>query len=290
VSSDAVSADGPIIRVEHISKSFGGQAPALRGVSFSVQPGQLVALVGGSGSGKTTTLKCINRLIEPDAGEIFVLGEAVRSLPGYELRRRIGYVFQGIGLFPHLTVAENIGITPRLLGWQPPVIAQRVMELLDLVELPRNYAERSPAALSGGQRQRIGVARALAAKPRIILMDEPFGALDPLTRDTLGRAYRKLHEQMQLTSLLVTHDMLEALLLADRILVLSAGQIIADAAPHALLAPDADPAVRDLFDMPRKQLARLQELMDDARRNDQARLSAPMPGREPVRDGDAGDG
>ncbi|MET0387016.1 MAG: ATP-binding cassette domain-containing protein [Polyangiales bacterium] len=235
----------------------------LRDISFSVRPGELVALVGGSGSGKTTTLKCINRLIEPDRGEIFIQGEPVRQLPGYELRRRIGYVFQGVGLFPHLSVAENIGITPQLLGWPAPQIAERVATLLDLVELPRNYADRAVSALSGGQRQRVGVARALAAKPQIVLMDEPFGALDPLTRDTLGRAYRNLHESIGLTSLLVTHDMLEALLLADRILVLRGGEIVADDAPKAMLGDHADDAVRDLFDMPRKQLARLQDLIDD---------------------------
>jgi osmoprotectant transport system ATP-binding protein len=253
----------PIIRIEGLEKSFDGGAPVLHDMTFSVESGQLVALVGGSGSGKTTTLKCINRLIEPDAGEIYVQGEPVRGLPGFELRRRIGYVFQGVGLFPHLSVGENIGITPRLLGWKTDAITERIGELLDLVELPRSYAERSPAALSGGQRQRVGVARALAAKPQIILMDEPFGALDPLTRDTLGRAYRKLHERMKLTSVLVTHDMLEALLLADRILVLRSGQIVADGNPRELLSSDGDAAVRELFDMPKKQMARLSELIEN---------------------------
>ena len=250
-----------MIRFDKVTKAYGASSsPALHEVSFEVQTGELVALVGGSGSGKTTTLKCINRLVEPDSGEIYVQGTAVRTQAGPLLRRRIGYVFQGIGLFPHLSVAENIGITPRLLGWERARIALRVDELLDLVELPREFATRSPAALSGGQRQRVGVARALAAQPKVVLMDEPFGALDPLTRDTLGSAYRKLHEQMQLTTVLVTHDMVEALLLADRILVMQSGRLLANDTPERLLQSDNDPIVRELLDMPRKQAERLQSL------------------------------
>ena len=251
----------PLIQFDRVTKAYANaSAHALRDVSFEVQAGELVALVGGSGSGKTTTLKCINRLIEPDSGEIYVQGKAVRAQSGPALRRHIGYVFQGVGLFPHLSVAENIGITPQLLGWERARIAARVDELLDLVELPREFAARAPAALSGGQRQRVGVARALAAEPQIVLMDEPFGALDPVTRDTLGRAYRKLHEQMGLTTVLVTHDMLEALLLADRILVMQSGELLANDTPLALLQSDNQPAVRELLDMPRKQAERLQSL------------------------------
>ena len=152
----------------------------------------------------------INRLLEPDRGEVSIDGQPTRSQPPHLLRRRIGYVFQRIGLFPHLTVAENIGITPRLLGWPRERIAARVEELLDAGELAAEFAARYPAALSGGQRQRVGVARALAARPAIMLMDEPFGALDPVTRDALGTEYRRLHEQMGLTTLMVTHDVLEA--------------------------------------------------------------------------------
>jgi osmoprotectant transport system ATP-binding protein len=260
-----MSASQPRIRFDSVSKGYANaSAHALRDVSFEVQAGELVALVGGSGSGKTTTLKCINRLIEPDSGEVYVEGTAVRTQAGPALRRHIGYVFQGVGLFPHLNVAENIGITPQLLGWERKRIAARVEQLLDLVELPRDFATRAPAALSGGQRQRVGVARALAAEPKIVLMDEPFGALDPVTRDTLGRAYRRLHDQMGLTTVLVTHDMLEALLLADRILVMQSGELLANDTPLALLQSDHPPGVRELLDMPRKQAERLQSLFPKA--------------------------
>jgi osmoprotectant transport system ATP-binding protein len=257
-----------MIQFDKVTKGYANAGThALHEVSFEVPAGELVALVGGSGSGKTTTLKCINRLVEPDSGVVYLNGTAVRTQPGYALRRRIGYVFQGIGLFPHFSVAENIGITPQLLGWDRARIAARVNELLDLVELPREFGGRSPAALSGGQRQRVGVARALAAQPKVMLMDEPFGALDPVTRDALGSAYRKLHEQMQLTTVLVTHDMVEALLLADRIVVMQAGEVLANDTPQRLLESDNDPIVRELLDMPRKQAERLQTLFPAAARN-----------------------
>ena len=251
-----------MIVLDRVSKSFsGGTHFAIRDVSFEVAAGQFVAIVGNSGSGKTTTLKTINRLIEADGGSLSVAGRDIRSVEPHELRRRIGYVFQGIGLFPHLTVAENIGITPRLLRWSASDIRARTEELLDLVDLPRDFADRLPAALSGGQRQRVGVARALAARPEIMLMDEPFGALDPITRDALGTNYRRLHEQMGLTTLMVTHDVFEAVLLADRILVMRAGEIVADGTPHELLEGHADAEVRQLMDMPRRQSARVQSLL-----------------------------
>jgi osmoprotectant transport system ATP-binding protein len=167
-----------------------------------------------------------------------------------------------VGLFPHMTVGENIGITPQLLGWPKPVIAARVDELLDLVELPRSYAARLPAALSGGQRQRAGVARAMAARPEVMLMDEPFGALDPVTRDTLGTSYRALHERLGMTTVMVTHDMQEAVLLADRIVVMSAGRIVADGTPAALMAGPADGEVAALMEMPRRQAERIRALME----------------------------
>src|SRR5262249_36875746 len=160
-----------------------------------------------------TTLKFINRLIEPDRGEVRIDGEPVRAAETAALRRHIGYVFQGIGLFPHMSVAENIAITPQLLGWARPEIAARVEELLELVGLPQSYAPRSPAALSGGEQQRVGVARAIAARPWIVLMDEPFGALDPITRDAVGSAYRSLHDRLGLTTIMVTHDVQEAMLM-----------------------------------------------------------------------------
>ncbi|HMN44221.1 MAG TPA: ATP-binding cassette domain-containing protein [Povalibacter sp.] len=251
-----------MIALDAVSKSFdGGTRFAVREVSFGIPAGQFVAIVGSSGSGKTTTLKTINRLIDADAGRITVDGSEVTAVAPFELRRRIGYVFQGIGLFPHLTVAENIGITQQLLRWRAADIRARTLELLDLVDLPRDFAQRLPAALSGGQRQRVGVARALAARPGILLMDEPFGALDPLTRDALGTSYRRLHEQMQLTTLMVTHDVFEAVLLADRILVMRDGGIVADGTPHELLNQHPDAAVRALMDMPRRQSDRVQSLI-----------------------------
>ncbi|WP_374469105.1 ATP-binding cassette domain-containing protein [Phenylobacterium sp.] len=249
---------GAVIELSGVGKRYGAQA-ALAEVSLAVQPGEFVALVGGSGSGKTTLLKTINRLVRPDVGAVRVQGEDVAAAEPHRLRRRIGYVFQEVGLFPHLTVAENIGVTPRLLGWNGPRIARRTAELLDLVALPQAMAERTPDALSGGQRQRVGVARALAAEPAVLLMDEPFGALDPLTRDQLGADVRALHERLGLTTVMVTHDIAEAVLLADRIVVLKAGRVLADGAPARLLAEAADPDVRALLQAPRRQAERLRE-------------------------------
>jgi len=231
-------------------------------VSLQVVAGTFLALVGTSGSGKTTTLKFINRLIEPDSGEVRIEGVPVGSIDPPLLRRRIGYVFQGIGLFPHMKVGENIGITPQLLDWPRAQIEARVDELLDLVGLPRALAGRFPAALSGGQAQRIGVARAIAARARIVLMDEPFGALDPVTRDTLGQAYRALHERLGLTTIMVTHDVQEAVLLADRIVVMDAGAIQADGTPRELMSSEQHPAVAALMAMPRRQAERIRAVME----------------------------
>ncbi|MFN3515063.1 MAG: ATP-binding cassette domain-containing protein [Phenylobacterium sp.] len=247
------------IELSGVAKRYGSHV-ALAGIDLAVAEGEFVALVGASGSGKTTLLKTINGLVAPDAGEVRVLGGAAAGAP-HELRRRIGYVFQEVGLFPHLTVAENIGVTSRLLGWDRPRIAARVEELLDLVALPREMASRMPTALSGGQRQRVGVARALAAQPAVVLMDEPFGALDPVTRDGLGADYRALHERLGLTTVMVTHDMAEAVLLADRIVVLEAGRLLADG-PPARLAGSDDPQVRALMDAPRRQAERLRARLE----------------------------
>jgi osmoprotectant transport system ATP-binding protein len=257
--------EAPLIELIHVSESFdNGRTLALRDVSLAIAARSFVALVGASGSGKTTAMKLMNRLIEPDRGEVRFGGEPVSNFDAPALRRRIGYVFQGVGLFPHMTVGENIGITPQLLGWPKPAIAARVDELLDLVELPRSYAARMPAELSGGQRQRAGVARAMAARPDVMLMDEPFGALDPVTRDSLGAAYRALHERLGMTTVMVTHDMQEAVLLADRIVVMSAGRIVADGAPAALMASPADGEVAALMEMPRRQAERIRTLMEQA--------------------------
>jgi osmoprotectant transport system ATP-binding protein len=252
-----------LIEINKVSKSFdGGRTFAVRDATIGIEPGAFIAVVGGSGSGKTTTLKFINRLVEPDSGEVRIEGVRVGTIDAPTLRRSIGYVFQGIGLFPHMRVGENIGITPQLLGWERPEIAARIEELLDLVGLPRSYASRFPDALSGGEAQRVSVARALAARPRIVLMDEPFGALDPVTRDALGSAYRQLHERLGLTTVMVTHDVQEAVLLANRIIVMSAGRILAQGTPAALMSGDADPAVAALMAMPRRQAARIASILE----------------------------
>ena len=242
-----------------ISKRY-GDTPALDAVSLTVPAGQLVALVGASGSGKTTLLKTINRLVELDAGTVRVAGREAADVPVTDWRRGIGYAIQTVGLMPHLTVAENIALVPRLLGWSAQSRAERVTELLDLVALPAAFATRRPSELSGGQAQRVGVARALAARPALMLMDEPFGALDPVTRDELGRTYRALHERLGLTTIMVTHDVTEALLLADRVVVLAGGRVIADAAPGALLDGHMDERVDALLSVPREQAARLAAL------------------------------
>ncbi|MFN3857051.1 MAG: ATP-binding cassette domain-containing protein [Caulobacter sp.] len=251
----------PIIVLDKVTRRYGA-VTALDVVSLSIPSGQFVAVVGASGSGKTTLMKLINRLAEPEAGEVRVEGRSVQELDPVRLRRRIGYVFQGVGLFPHMTVAENIGVTPRLEGWDAADITARVTELLALVGLPADYARRLPDQLSGGERQRVGVARALAARPGILLMDEPFGALDPVTRDGLGRACRALHEQLGLTTVMVTHDVQEAILLADRIVVMAGGRILADNTPGALMAGHPDPVVAELMAMPARQAREVAALME----------------------------
>ena len=243
-----------------VTRSFGALR-AVHDLSLDIAQGEFLAIVGGSGSGKTTLLRLANRLIEADGGTITVDGEDVRNVDPVALRRRIGYVFQSGGLFPHLSVADNIGITPRLLGASAADIAARVDELLELVQLDRAaHRDRLPDALSGGQRQRVGVARALAAKPRIVLMDEPFGALDPLTRDALGDDYRSLHRKLGLTTVMITHDMTEAILLADRIAVMRSGRLLAQGTPNELTKSD-DAYVLELLRTPRRQVERLNALL-----------------------------
>src|SRR5712692_8846356 len=252
----------PLIAFAHVGKSFdGGRVRAVDDVSLEVAQGEFLAIVGDSGSDKTTLLPLANRLIDGDSGSITVEGEDVRAVDPVQLRRRIGYVFQSGGLFPHISVAGNIGITPKLLGWPVAEIAARVDELLDLVRLDRaQYRDRLPHELSGGQRQRVGVARALAAKPRIVLMDEPFGALDPLTRDALGDDYRALHGKLGLTTVMITHVMTEAILLADRIAVMRAGRLLAQGTPTELSDSD-DAYVGELLRTPRRQAERLNVLL-----------------------------
>jgi len=246
------------VTFKNVSKVWPGGVKAVNDVSLEVTAGSFVALVGASGSGKSTLLKMVNRLIAPSAGQVLVGGEPVDAGPAPELRRRIGYVFQNVGLFPHMRVGENVAIGLRLAGEKDS--AGRVAELLELIELAPEMAARMPDALSGGQRQRVGVARALATGPGILLMDEPFGALDPVTRDGLGKAIRALHDRMGLTTILVTHDMAEALLLADRVLVMEKGRIVADATPRELLAGKGGAAADALVAVPREQAHRLAEL------------------------------
>jgi osmoprotectant transport system ATP-binding protein len=250
----------PMISYAHVRKRF-GPVTAVDDVSLDVAEGEFLAIVGGSGSGKTTLLRLANRLIEVSSGTIMVEGRDVQSVDPVALRRRIGYVFQSAGLFPHLSVADNIGITPKLLGEPDTAITARVDELIDLVRLDRAaHRDRLPEALSGGQRQRVGVARALAARPRIVLMDEPFGALDPLTRDALGEDFRELHRRLGLTTVMITHDMTEAILLADRVAVMRGGKLLAQGTP-AELSESSDAYVLELLRTPRRQVERLNTLL-----------------------------
>jgi osmoprotectant transport system ATP-binding protein len=253
----------PLIHICDACKSYdAGRSFAVHKANLSVAEGAFVALVGTSGSGKTTLLKFINRLVQQDSGSVAVAGRETLSSDVLSLRRSIGYVFQNAGLFPHMSVAENIGITPDLLGWPAERITSRVAELLELLELPRGYASRYPATLSGGERQRAAVARAIAAYPRIVLMDEPFGALDPLTRDTIGATYRKLHDQFGFTTLMVTHDVQEAILLADQIAVMKSGRVLAQDTPRRLILENSIPDVSALISVPRRQAEQIRAAID----------------------------
>ena len=243
-----------LLNFEQVSKSFGA-VRAVESVDCSIAKRSFVALVGASGSGKSTLLKTVNRLVEPTAGRVLLGGSDVAAMAPAQLRRRVGYVFQGIGLFPHMSVAENIGIGPRLA--KEPADAERIAELLELVDLQPVMANRFPDELSGGQRQRVGVARALAGDPDILLMDEPFGALDPVTRGGLGERVRALHDALGITTVMVTHDMAEALLLADRVLVMDSAAIVADETPEALVNGSGGNVAQGLVAVPRAQAERL---------------------------------
>jgi osmoprotectant transport system ATP-binding protein len=225
-----------------------GERSVLRDVSFDVAEGETLALVGRSGAGKSTALKLINRMLEPDRGRVLVAGRDVAALDPIALRRQTGYVLQEVGLFPHMSVARNVAVVPTLLEWSSERIERRTTELLALVGLPAgDYAGRWPHELSGGQRQRVGVARALAADPAVLLMDEPFGALDPVTRVELHREFLQIQRRLRKTAVMVTHDMREACALASRIAVLDDGQIVALDTP-AVLRESSEPAVQTLFE------------------------------------------
>lgn len=249
-----------MIEVQRLSRRYADRL-AVDDVSFRVAAGEMLALVGASGSGKTTTLKMLNRLVEPSAGRVFVEGEDIATLEPYRLRRRIGYVFQSAGLFPHMTVGENIAVPLRLAGWDEERLKLRVDETLALVELDPTIVSRRPSDLSGGQQQRVGVARALAVSPRLMLLDEPFGALDPITRDRLQQTLVSVRRRLDLTAVLVTHDMAEALLLADRIGVMQAGRMIQIGTPAELIRAPADTYVSQLLATPRRQAERIDELL-----------------------------
>ena len=225
-----------------------GEHEVLRGFSLDVSPGETIALVGRSGAGKSTILKLINRMLEPDRGVVSVEGTPTSRWDRYALRRRTGYVLQEVGLFPHMTVAENVAVVPRLMGWDDHRTRTRVTTLLDLVGLPpADFERRRPHELSGGQRQRVGVARALAVDPPILLMDEPFGALDPVTRAEMHGEFRRIQAEVRKTVVLVTHDMAEAFALASRIGVLADGALAALDTP-AVIARSTDARVRPLLE------------------------------------------
>ncbi len=245
-----------MIQLKNVSKSFEGQAGfAVQDLSLCVAEGETMVLLGSSGCGKTTTLKMINRLIEPSSGSITVDDVDIMTQDPVELRRSIGYVFQGIGLFPHLTIEQNISIVPRLLGWNRAKRRERACELLDLTGLPHeDFAHRYPEEVSGGQRQRAGVARALAADPDYLLMDEPFGALDALTRDSLQQELIDLKQKLGKTIIFVTHDIFEAFTLADRIAIMHEGILEQVGTQDEVLSEPSTDFVRELFAKPLRQL------------------------------------
>jgi osmoprotectant transport system ATP-binding protein len=235
-----------MIELDHVSKRYGAR-DSVSDVSFAVEKGAFCAMVGPSGSGKSTTLRMINRLIEPSAGHIRINGEDVTTLPIEALRRRIGYAIQSVGLFPHWSIADNIATVPRLLKWPEERVQQRVDELLSMLQLDATTRTKFPHQLSGGQQQRIGVARALAADPEVLLMDEPLGALDPITREALRAELSRIHRSTGKTILFVTHDIDEALQLADTIALLRDGKLVQYGSPIELLTRPADDFVRDFM-------------------------------------------
>jgi osmoprotectant transport system ATP-binding protein len=247
-----------MISFRGVHKRYPGGIVAVDGIDLEVDRGETLVLVGASGCGKTTTLKMINRLVTPSSGTVQLDGIDIATIDPISLRRRIGYVFQGIGLFPHHSVADNIAAVPRLLRWEPERIRRRVDELLALVDLPPDdFRARRPRELSGGQQQRVGVARALAAESKILLMDEPFGALDPITRDGLQQKLIRLRSELGLTLVFVTHDVGEALLLADRVAVLDEGRLLQVGTPVELFADPAHPRVTQLLETPRRHAEQL---------------------------------
>lgn len=276
-----------MITLHQVSKTFGANR-ALDGVSLQIEKGEFTVLIGASGSGKSTLLRLMNRLIEADSGRIEVLGADIRSLRPEDLRRRMGYVIQSIGLFPHWTVARNVATVPTLLGWTAPRIGARVAELLTLLGLPpAEFAQRWPHQLSGGQQQRVGVARALAADPELLLMDEPFGALDPVSRTALQQELARLHRATGKTIVMVTHDIDEALQLAGRIVLLDQGRVVQAGTPDDLLSRPATPGVSDFIGRAGLGLKRLalQTVAERTRRGERpdGAAAGAAPGADPLR-------
>jgi osmoprotectant transport system ATP-binding protein len=251
-----------MIELQNVSKSWDDKKSfAVENVSFQLQCGQVLALLGGSGSGKSTTIKMINRLIEPTSGRVLIDGDDICEQDPVLLRRRIGYVFQAIGLFPHMTVRENVAQVPKLAGKTKTEYNPKIDELLQMVQLPpTEYGDRYPHQLSGGQKQRVGFARAIASDAKLMLLDEPFGALDPITRDSLQVEFKNLQQQLQLTAIIVTHDMAEALILADQIAVMSEGRVIRFGTPRELLKDPGHDYVAQLLETPRRHGALMTSL------------------------------
>ena len=236
-----------MLSINGLTKVYSGNTKAVDDLSIEIEEGEFVAFIGTSGSGKTTALRMLNRMIEPTEGSIIINGKDASKMDAVELRRQIGYVLQQIGLLPHMTIKENIVLVPKLLKWSEEKKDEKAKELLKLVDLPESYMDRYPSELSGGQQQRIGVVRALAAEPEVILMDEPFGALDPITRDTLQDLVKELQEQLGKTFVFVTHDMDEAIKLADKICIMSHGKVVQYDTPDNILRNPADDFVRDFI-------------------------------------------
>ncbi|WP_458104467.1 choline ABC transporter ATP-binding protein OpuBA [Bacillus sp. PK3-037] len=261
-----------MLTLENVSKTYKGGKKAVNNVNLKIAKGEFICFIGPSGCGKTTTMKMINRLIEPSAGKIFIDGENIMEQDPVELRRKIGYVIQQIGLFPHMTIQQNISLVPKLLKWPEQQRKERARELLKLVDMGPEYLDRYPHELSGGQQQRIGVLRALAAEPPLILMDEPFGALDPITRDSLQEEFKKLQKTLHKTIVFVTHDMDEAIKLADRIVILKGGEIVQIGTPDDILRNPANEFVEEFIGKERL----IQSSSPDVERVDQIMSTHPV--------------
>ena len=255
-----MAAKPPMVEFKNVSKIYPGDKVAVENINLRIERGEFVCFIGTSGGGKTTTLRMINGMLIPTGGEITVDGKNIHEIDPIKLRRSIGYVIQNIGLMPHMTIRDNITLVPKLLKWPKEKRDTRAKELIKMVELPEEFLDRYPSELSGGQQQRIGVIRALAADQQIILMDEPFGALDPLTREALQRLVKRLQQQMGRTIIMVTHDMDEAIRLADRIVIMDQGHIIQNASPDDVLTHPANEFVANLIGPERLRQAKVNHL------------------------------